>query len=115
MSTPTFLIGYGPTPPSFSLTIGRKLSHKVIRLVEELPLGFLAGVVTEALQLGLLAGPLAKTLKTLAQHLMMEHLTQGEDILVHLSSVHLSTLSEGKNVKVEILSQSQSLTNYQST
>jgi hypothetical protein len=53
---------------------------------------------------------------------MMEHLTQGEDILVNLSPTHLLAGSEGKNVKVEILgqsqrltSQSQILTNYQST
>jgi hypothetical protein len=46
---------------------------------------------------------------------MMEHLTQGEDILVHLSPVHLLALLEGKNIKVEILGQSQSLTSYQST
>jgi hypothetical protein len=53
--------------------------------------------------------------KTLAQHLMMEHLTQREDILVHLSPAHLLAILEGKNVKVEILGQSQSLTSYQST
>jgi hypothetical protein len=46
---------------------------------------------------------------------MMEHLTQGEDILVCLSPAHLLALSEGKNVKVEILGRSQSLTSYQST
>jgi hypothetical protein len=52
---------------------------------------------------------------------MMEKLTQGDDILVCLSPTHLLALSEGKNVKVEILGQSQhftsriqSLTNYQS-
>jgi hypothetical protein len=45
---------------------------------------------------------------------MMEHLTQGEDILVRLSLAQLLALSEGKNVKVEILGKSQSLTNYQS-
>ena len=56
MNTPTFLTGYGTTPPSFSLTTGRKLRHKVIKLIEELPLGFLAGAVTEALSLGLLLG-----------------------------------------------------------
>jgi hypothetical protein len=44
---------------------------------------------------------------------MMEYLTQGEDILVRLSPAHLLALSEGKNVKVEILG--QSLTSYQST
>jgi hypothetical protein len=60
-----FSIGYGPTPPSFNLTTGKKLSHKVIKLVEELLLGFLAGAVTEALPLGLLAGAVAKTLKLL--------------------------------------------------
>jgi hypothetical protein len=63
MSTPTFLIGYGPTPPSFCLTTRRNLSHKVIKLFEELLLGFLAGAVTEALPLGLLVGAVAKTLK----------------------------------------------------
>jgi hypothetical protein len=53
---------------------------------------------------------------------MIEHLTQGESILVCLSLVHLLALSEGKNVKAEILgqsqrltSQNQSLTSYQST
>ena len=46
---------------------------------------------------------------------MMEYLTQGEDILVRLSPTHLLALSEGKNVKVDILGQSQSLTSYQST
>jgi hypothetical protein len=45
----------------------------------------------------------------------MEHLTQGEDILVRLSSTHLLALSEGKNVKVEILGQNQRLTSYKST
>jgi hypothetical protein len=45
---------------------------------------------------------------------MMEHLTQGEDILVRLSPAHLLALSEGKNIKVEILGR-QSLTSYQST
>jgi hypothetical protein len=43
-------------PPSVSLTTGRNLSHKIIKLVEELSLGFLAGAVIEALSLGLLAG-----------------------------------------------------------
>ena len=56
---PTFLTCYGPTPPSFTLTTGRKLSHKVIKLVEELSLGFLAGAVTKTLSLGLLAGAVA--------------------------------------------------------
>ena len=60
MSTPTFLIGYGPTPPSLSLTTGRKLSHKVIKLIEELQLGFLVGVVTKALSLELLSSAVAK-------------------------------------------------------
>jgi hypothetical protein len=60
---------------------------------------------------------------------MMENLTQGEEILVHLSPTHILELLEGKNIKFEILgqsksltrksqhltSQSQSLTNYQST
>jgi hypothetical protein len=53
---------------------------------------------------------------------MMEHLTQGEYILVRLSPAYILALSEGKNVKVEILgqiqcltNQSQSLTIYQST
>jgi hypothetical protein len=59
MSTPIFLTGYGPTPPSVSLTTGRKLSHNIIKLIEELSLGFLAGAVTEALSLGLLAGATA--------------------------------------------------------
>jgi hypothetical protein len=45
---------------------------------------------------------------------MMEHLTQGEDILVRLLPAHHLALSEGKNVKVEILGQSQRLTSYQS-
>jgi hypothetical protein len=63
MSTPTFLTDYRLTPPSFSLNTGRKLSHKVIKLVEEFSLGFLVGAVTEALSIGLLAGAVAKTLK----------------------------------------------------
>jgi hypothetical protein len=75
MSTPTFLIGYGPTHASFILTSGRKIIHKFIKLVEELFLGFLAGAITKALSLGLLAGAVAKTIKTLSQHLMMGHLT----------------------------------------
>jgi hypothetical protein len=41
MSTSTYiLIGYGPTPPSFSLTARRKHSREDIKLVEELSLGF---------------------------------------------------------------------------
>jgi hypothetical protein len=55
MRTLTFLTGYGPTPPSFSLTTRRKLSHiNIIKLVEELLLGFLAGEIIEALSLRLL-------------------------------------------------------------
>jgi hypothetical protein len=50
--------------------------------------------------------------KTLIQHLVMEHLTEGEDIQVCLSPTHLLALSEGRNIKVEILG--QSLTNHQS-
>jgi hypothetical protein len=63
------LAGYGPTPPSFSLTAGRKHSHKDIELVEELSLGFLAGAFTIALSLGLLAGAVAKNLILLLRHL----------------------------------------------
>jgi hypothetical protein len=65
MSTPNILTGYGPTPPSFIITIGRKLIHKVINLLEELLLGFIAGAVTKALPLGLLVGVVAETLKPL--------------------------------------------------
>ena len=54
---------------STSLTTGRKLSHKIIKLVEELSLGFLAVAVTKALPLGLLAGAVAKTLILLLRHL----------------------------------------------
>jgi hypothetical protein len=53
---------------------------------------------------------------------MMECFSQGKDILVHLIPLHLLALSEGKNIKVDILGQIQrlisenkSLTNYQST
>jgi hypothetical protein len=55
------LIGYGPTPPSFSLTTGSKHSQKDIKLIEELSLGFLAGAVTKALSLRLLAGAVVET------------------------------------------------------
>jgi cytochrome c biogenesis protein CcdA len=65
------LTGYGPTPLSFSLTVGRKHSHKDIKLVEEMSLGFLAGAVTIALPLGLLAGAVAKTLILLLRHLKL--------------------------------------------
>jgi hypothetical protein len=60
---------YGPTPPSFILSAGRKHSHKDIELVEELLLGFLVGAVTKALQLGLLASVVAETLILLLRHL----------------------------------------------
>jgi len=63
------LIGYGPTPPSFSLTTGRKHSHKDINLIEELLLGFLAGVVTKALSLGILAGAFEEILTLSLRHL----------------------------------------------
>jgi hypothetical protein len=76
------LTGYWPTPPSFSLTAGRKHRRKDIKLVEELSLGFLAGAVTIALSLGfltgavtialslgLLAGVVAKTLILSLRHL----------------------------------------------
>ena len=63
------LTGYGPTPPSFSPTAGRKHSRKDVKLVEELSLGFLAGAVTIALPLGLLAGAVAKTLILLLRNL----------------------------------------------
>jgi hypothetical protein len=53
------MTGYGPTPPSFSLTTGREHRHKDIKLVEELSLGFLEGAVTKALSLWLLAGAVA--------------------------------------------------------
>ena len=58
-----------PTPPSFSLTAGRKHSQKDIKLVEELLLGFLVGAITKALPLGLLAGAVAETLILLLRHL----------------------------------------------
>jgi hypothetical protein len=54
---------------SFSLTTGREHSHKDTKLVEELSLGFLAGVVTKALSLGLLAGAVAETLTLSLRHL----------------------------------------------
>jgi hypothetical protein len=70
MSTSTYiLIGYGPTPPSFSLTTGRKHIHKDIKLIEELLLGFLVGAVTKALPLRLIAGAVAETLILLLRHL----------------------------------------------
>jgi hypothetical protein len=56
------LTGYGTTPPSFILTSQRKHSRKDIKLVEELPLGFLVGAATIALSLGLLAGAVEETL-----------------------------------------------------
>jgi hypothetical protein len=69
-STSTYILtGYGPTPPSFSLIAIRKHSRKDIKLVEELSLGFLAGVVTIALSLGLLVGAVAETLILLLRHL----------------------------------------------
>jgi hypothetical protein len=63
------LTGYGPTPPSFILIAGRKHIHEDIKIVEELPLGFLAGATTIALLLGLLAGAVAETLILLLRHL----------------------------------------------
>ena len=63
------LTGYGPTPPSFSLTTGRKHSHKDIKLIEELSLGFLAGAITEALPLWLLASAIIETLILLLRNL----------------------------------------------
>jgi hypothetical protein len=69
MSTSNILTSYGPTPSSFSLTTERELSHKVTKLVEEFPLGFLASATTKALALGLLAGVVAKTLKPLSNTL----------------------------------------------
>ena len=63
------LKGYGPTLPSFSLIARRKHIHKDIKIVEELPLGFLVGAVTIALSLGLLAGPVAETLILLLRNL----------------------------------------------
>jgi hypothetical protein len=69
-STSTYILtGYGPTPPSFSLTAGRKHSHEDFKLVEELSLGFLAGAVTIALSLGLLVGAVAETLIFLLRNL----------------------------------------------
>jgi hypothetical protein len=44
---------------------------------------------------------------------MMEHLAQEEGIQVCLSPTHLLALSEGRNIKVEVLD--QSVTNHQST
>jgi hypothetical protein len=70
MSTSTYIITvYGPTPPSFSLTAGRKHSCKDIKLIEELSLGFLARAVTIALPLGLPTGVVAETLILLLRHL----------------------------------------------
>jgi hypothetical protein len=70
MSTFIHIItGYGPTPPSISLTAGRKHSCKDIKLVKEMPLGFLAGAVTIALSLGLLAGVVVETLILSLKHL----------------------------------------------
>ena len=70
MSTSTYILTvYGPTPPSFSLTVGRKHSHEDIKLVEELSLEFLAGAITIALSLGLLAGTVEETLIVSLRHL----------------------------------------------
>jgi hypothetical protein len=70
MSTSTYILtSYGPTTPSFSLAAGRKHSHKDIELIEELLLGFLAGAITIALPLGLLAGAVAETLILSSRHL----------------------------------------------
>ena len=63
------LIGYGPTPPSFSLTTRREHSHKDINLIEEQLLGFLEGPITKALSLGLLAGAVVETLILPLRHL----------------------------------------------
>ena len=59
----------GPQPASFSIIAGRKHSHKDIKLVEELSLGFLAGAVTKALMLGFLAGAVVETLILSLRHL----------------------------------------------
>ena len=63
------LADYGLTPPSFSLIVGRKHSHKDTKIVEELSLGFLVGSVTNALSLGLLAGAVTENLILLLRHL----------------------------------------------
>jgi hypothetical protein len=63
------LTSYGPTHPSFSLTTRRKHSCEDIKLIEELSLGFLAGAVTIALPLGLLASAVAETLILLLRNL----------------------------------------------
>jgi hypothetical protein len=63
------LIGYGPTPPSFSLNAGRKHSRLDIELAEELPLGLLVEAASKTLSLGLLAGAVAETLIFFLRHL----------------------------------------------
>ena len=69
-STSTYILtGYGPTPPSFSITVGRKHSQKDIKLIEELSLGFLVGAVTNARSLGLLASVVAETIILPLRHL----------------------------------------------
>jgi hypothetical protein len=40
----------------------------------------------------------------------MEHLSQGEDIQMHPSSMHLLALSKDRNVRIEVLD--QGMTNY---
>jgi hypothetical protein len=70
MSTSTYILtGYGTTPPSFSLTAGRKHSCKDVKLSEELLLRFLEGAITIALSLGLLTGAVAETLILSLRHL----------------------------------------------
>jgi hypothetical protein len=49
--------------------VNRYTPFGVIKLIEELPLGFLVGAVTIALPLGLLAGAVAETLILLLRHL----------------------------------------------
>jgi hypothetical protein len=51
--------------------------------------------------------------KTPIQHLVMEHFTQEEGIQVCLTIAHLLALSEGRNIKFEVLD--QGMTNHQST
>jgi hypothetical protein len=46
-----------------------KHSHNDTKFIEELPLGFLAGVVTKALPLGLLAGAIAEKIILSLRHL----------------------------------------------
>jgi hypothetical protein len=83
-----------------------------IELVEELPLGLLAGEASKNTAARVTSRRSCRNPKSSIRNLVMEHLAPEEDIQMCPNSAHLLALSEDRNDEVEVLD--QGMTSYQS-